>query len=81
MSANTYWAPQAKGTSLPCLSSFLDVLADATDRDATSELLLSHGDVPILRAIAAADKSTRDTVNQLMDAIERHDTITVWREY
>jgi hypothetical protein len=82
MSANTYWRPKDKGTSLPCLSSFLDVVAEAQGfGHAAHETVLTDSDVPLLRGIAAADKSTRATVDQLLDAIEKHGTIILWREY
>ncbi len=81
MSANTYWRPAHKGKSLPCLSGFLDVLMDALDQHGASEVSLSGSDIRVLRGMAAADKSLRETVDLLIEAIEKHETIYLWREY
>ena len=61
MSANTYWRPATKGHSVDCLSSFLDVVADALDCGAMhGELGLTAEALPALRGIAAADKNYGD---------------------
>jgi hypothetical protein len=82
MSANTYWRPAAKGRNLPCLSSFLDLIGEAKDYGRVDGELTLHGDdIPILRGIAAADKSTSETVAMLIEAILTHGSVHVWREY
>ncbi len=82
MSANTYWSPIGKGVSLDCLSGFLDVVAEARRQGrGGSELILSHDDIPRLDGIAAADPSTAKAVDEIIEAIHKHDTIRLWREY
>lgn len=82
MSANTYWRPAQKGKCLPCLSSFLDVIGEALDYGRVEgELSLSGRDVPMLKGIAAADKTLAETVAILLDALQMHEVIHLWREY
>jgi hypothetical protein len=81
MSANTYWRPVTRGKAIDCLSSFLDVLAEAKDESGLSEIVLTSADEPLLRGIAAADKSLSGAVEELLSAIRAHEKIYVWREY
>jgi len=81
MSANTYWSPIRKGTSLNCLSNFFDVIARARHDTNASELILNGEDIARLDGIAAGDPSTQGAVDDLVAAIEKHNEIRVWREY
>ena len=81
MSANTYWSPVGKGRSLDGVSSWFDTIARVVLQDSASQLLLTAENAERLDACAKVMTGCeREAVEELIEAIRKHDAVRVWRE-
>jgi hypothetical protein len=81
VSANLYWQPiKGRDLNVHAPSSFIEALGRA---GFDLPCNLSGADVPMLRGLAAgmSDDNSRKAVERLIDAIEQHETISLWAEY
>lgn len=80
MGASFYWKPSKCGKSLPvnASNSFRSTLEEAFG---SPPWKFSHESKPILIGIRAADKNEREAIDEIMEAIDTHDSIEVEVSY
>jgi hypothetical protein len=84
MSASICWRPSSKqdktiGVFAP--SSFLEMMASAGMKFPCT---VTTADLPVLRGMAAVfgrNKETPNPFNEMVDLIEKHDSIDLWAVY
>lgn len=83
--ASIYYQPvKGKHLSIGAPSSFLEALREALDmRGGHGELRLTGGDYHRLRGLRAGLTSTdqKEAIDELCEAIEKHDEVRLWAEY
>jgi hypothetical protein len=84
MGASILWKPIGQGRSLgvSAPSSFWESLTDALDQIG-DELPIGQDDIPIIRGLRANHKlaEMRKPYDEMIEAIEKHGTIIVFRQF
>ena len=78
MSANLYYSTIAKGTCFGGGSTMTELLREAKGE---FPITFDRGDLAMLRGMALADKHSRKSIEELMEAIEKHGALNVWAEW
>lgn len=77
MGASIYWRPVKPGKSLSVggRSAFVEALK------LHQPIRMTAADIPFLRGLAAGNADFANAVDEIIEAIEKHDEIEVYAEY